>query len=222
VRWDAIAKVHQMAFIRRLSLWLLVLPLLAELLGSAAAKQLKLETQLPFSWGLLYLAAAIFLISTLIYSFRCPEIIRDYRGWYEYREREGSYEKLIPLVFRVARTLNSGRRYQFLHRQFYLSYITPINDGGKIPPEKWKELSENLPELKEALLHSTTNKESIPDVYAATREVAQTTRGLARYSILILHATAAICIVIVALQNSSSVVEHYFPRLIPTVFSQWR
>jgi hypothetical protein len=215
--------VHEIAFIKRLSLWLLVLPILAELLNSAAVKQLRLDVTLPFSWGLLYLAGVLFITSTVIYSIRCPKIIKDYKGWYEYSEREGSYEKLIPLVIEVARALNKTARQRFFKRQFETQHISPRDDAlGTIPEDKWAELTEEPAKLREALLNSTADGKYMKDVYAATREAAQKVRRLSRYTIFVLHAVAAVCIIFVVSQNSASVVEHYFPGLVPPYLSQWR
>jgi hypothetical protein len=53
-----------MAVVRRLSLWLLVLPLLAQFADSGLLERWGLRFALPFTWGLLYSAAVIFLVSS--------------------------------------------------------------------------------------------------------------------------------------------------------------
>lgn len=220
MRWDSIAQVHEFAFIRRLSVWLLILPLLVRAGETNAAAHWQLGFKLPFTWGLLYCAAVLFLISTALYTMRCPRIIRDYKGWHDYRDREGSYERLIALLTEVIRSLDKDRRYDFLKRQFDFGHIKPIDKaGGEIPKARWRELSDDTGALEGALVRSASLRESVADAYAATREEAQTIRTASRRLISGLHIAAGVCALALLIENSLAVYMHYFPD--STFSSSW-
>jgi hypothetical protein len=221
VRWDSIAKIHNIAVVRRLSIWLLLLPLLARAAQSQPVAQLGPNITLPFTWGLLYSAALIFLLSTILHGLRCPRVIKDYEGWYDYRHREGSYEKLIPLLAQVLRTLSRDSRFEYLQRRFELGNIRPLDKaGGEIPKNRWREVSDDLKTLEGALRRSDAPEHAIVDIYASAREVAQQIRPISRWLITVLQMTALLFVFALLVENSMSVVQQYFPESAASVW--WR
>jgi hypothetical protein len=221
VRWDSIAKIHAIAAVRRLSLWLLVLPLLARLVNSKPVAKLGWNIDLPFTWGLLYVAGLMFVLSTVTYSLRCPDVIKDYAGWYDYRDREGSYEKLISLLTKVLRSLGRDARFEYLQRRFELEQIRPVDDkGGEIPKVRWRELSDDPNKMEDALKRSEAQPATIPDVYASARQTAQFIRPFSRWLIAALQVTALLLILILLFENSMAVVDYYYPN--STAATWWR
>jgi hypothetical protein len=75
-------------------IWLLIVPVTARLLSNMDEvvnltifeSQINFTTGLPFSWQLLFGSACFFTIANIIYSALCPEILRGYKNYSEFKE----------------------------------------------------------------------------------------------------------------------------------------
>ena len=84
-------------------IWLVVVPLAAKLMSPLSGTYLiplvggktkAIEIGLPFSWKVFFLAALFISIAQIIFQTRCPEIIKDYVTFGDYRARHAGNRKL--------------------------------------------------------------------------------------------------------------------------------
>lgn len=92
--------------------WLFVVPVAAKILSPVAGEYeillpgpegagpqvFHLELGLPFSWQLFYLMAAVFLLAQLVYRIWCPEILKDYDSFGDYRARHAGNAKFADML----------------------------------------------------------------------------------------------------------------------------
>lgn len=88
-RWSGLATIGKSKLVTSLWFWAILTPIAARLIASApetidiplSDATLTLDLKLPFSWIAFYFAALSTAGGQLLYSFRCPSIIRHYPTW---------------------------------------------------------------------------------------------------------------------------------------------
>lgn len=197
-----------------LSAWFVILPLAARLLQADFLAPWIAGIELPFTWGMLFLAAALFFLALVIYTARCPTIIKSYRSWSDFVEREGSYERLVPLLVEVSRALPPASRQQLSARLRSQRTISFRDDaGGELPDARLKEALSSAGSIEKLFLRSSVSRENLADVYAAAREAAQRVRPVSRLTIISVQIAGLAILAWVACESALSVVEYYFPNL---------
>lgn len=90
--WDQIAKFGEAAIFRSAYVAFFAVPLAVKVFASVPEKvvisnllpPVTLHLRLPFSWKLLFLSACLASAANLLYSLRCPGLVRKYRGWSDF------------------------------------------------------------------------------------------------------------------------------------------
>lgn len=208
MRWDQLAATQKSVAVKTLAIWFILTPILAKIIESDFLKSLA-AVQLPFSWQLFYVAALAFFVATLIYQLSCPEIIKNYDGWSDYEHKEGSYEKLIPLIIEVLNLLSPEARQAFMRRQSELRHIVfhdPDHKPVPIATELWSRM---LLDYERSLRGSRANNDRLSDIFSATRDLAQQTRPFPRGAITLIHSIGFIALLFVLCQNAYSVLRTF-------------
>jgi len=87
MNWDSVKGIADSKIVKSSFIWLIIAPVTAKMLSkmndtidlSIFGSQIKLSTSLPFSWQLLFFSACFFTAANIIYSTRCPKILKDYK-----------------------------------------------------------------------------------------------------------------------------------------------
>jgi hypothetical protein len=88
-KWSDLKQYGTSRILRSSYYWILVVPVVARVLRNVRGpytisvfhSPLTLELVLPFSWQMFYWSAVCIGVATLIYSVRCPELIREYSSF---------------------------------------------------------------------------------------------------------------------------------------------
>ncbi|WP_421860515.1 hypothetical protein [Marinobacter salarius] len=137
--WEVLSGVGNSKLIRSLSIWFFVIPILAKFTESMPEiidlgifqPTMKVQWSLPFSLQVLYLATLFFTAANILYLVFSPKIIKDYKSFSEFKEKEGSFEAIKqmfePLLNR------SSEEYQAILLQNFFSHVKtdqtfPVNE----------------------------------------------------------------------------------------------
>jgi hypothetical protein len=97
----------RLRILRTSYLWFVLVPILAQCLAKIDRElvitildhKFTIIADLPFSWKAFFFSAVFFAAATAIYSFWCPEIIRDYRNFEHYKQDgESQLQLKIPIA----------------------------------------------------------------------------------------------------------------------------
>lgn len=93
LKWSNLRSWGHSRLLRTSYLWIVAVPLSAKALAPIAGNhaftvlgsRVTVHFGLPFSWQVFYFMAIAFSIGQALYTIRCPEILRDYRTFTEFR-----------------------------------------------------------------------------------------------------------------------------------------
>ena len=123
-KWSSIRALGNSRTVKSSYYWLVVVPLAAKFLEkiegeytfSIFESDLTFYFGLPFSWQLFYLMAVAFAIGQAAFQLRCPEYIRDFASFLEYRQAHlGTGPLLRFLNFANRRT--SEKDHRSMHKR---------------------------------------------------------------------------------------------------------
>lgn len=85
-RWSGLRQIGQIRILRTSYAWIFLVPIAAKTLAkmnefftiNIGQQTLVLDTTLPFSWQMFYFSSVSVAIACVIYSWRCPSIVKDY------------------------------------------------------------------------------------------------------------------------------------------------
>ena len=108
-------------------IWIILVPLIAKLIrhsNEAFVEYLHFELTISFTWQLLYFSALMFTIANLLYSIRCPDIVKHFASYIDYKNKGHSIHDLISL-FRTFLYYYDGKSdaYQNNHLINFLNKI---------------------------------------------------------------------------------------------------
>lgn len=91
--WAGLRRLGSSRAVRSSYVWFALVPLAARLLAPLAAGHdvtlfgatFTLEVALPFTWQVLFFSATAFALAQLLYSLRCPPIVRHYAHFADYK-----------------------------------------------------------------------------------------------------------------------------------------
>gem|GEM_PF-4303507 len=210
MRWDSISKISESSTVKSLSIWFVVMPIVAAVLSAPAIQPLVDGIELPFTWGVLYLAALCFFLGSLIYAWRCPAIIREFRSWQDFSEREGSYERLIPLIAEALSDVSANQRVATLSR-LHRGKVIEFRDEnrGLYSTDAISEMIADADKMALALRSGSVISGPLVDAYSSVREATQRARPVARWSVSALQTIGSMFILIVLAQSCWAVMRVY-------------
>lgn len=100
--WNTLSGLGNSALIKSFSIWFVIIPILAKITEGISGEidlglftpPLVIQWDIPFSFKVLYLATVFFTFANIIYTIRAPKIIKEYKSYSDFKEKEGSFESL--------------------------------------------------------------------------------------------------------------------------------
>jgi hypothetical protein len=94
VKWSLSKNLAESKVVKSSFIWLFIVPVAARTLSSLDdvidltmfGASMQITTSLPFSWQLLFLAACCFTVANILYSVFCPDILKQYQSFSEFKE----------------------------------------------------------------------------------------------------------------------------------------
>ncbi|KPK74071.1 MAG: hypothetical protein AMJ79_14750 [Phycisphaerae bacterium SM23_30] len=123
-RWSDLRGWGHSRLLQTSYIWIIIVPLAAKILLPIAGdhvftvfgSRINIHFGLPFSWKLFYFMAISFTIALAFYTLRCPEMLRTYHTFREYRaEHKGIGPMLGWLNWTISR-LDETRMGELLER----------------------------------------------------------------------------------------------------------
>lgn len=116
-------------------LWLIVVPLAVKALAASPnpilipSLGISLSLDLPFSWKAFYFASVLFAIAGLIFDWKCPTLIKNYKGYQDFHAEHYNDNELVREVYKL--------RYSHLRRpddltQLFLAQYTDLENPQEI------------------------------------------------------------------------------------------
>lgn len=104
-KWLDISVLGRSYIVKSFSVWFLVVPFIIKILDQIPESvsilmwekefTFSLNTPFPNQIYIFYFASVLFAMGNVIYSLRCPLVIKSYRGFSEYKEMDGSSASLL-------------------------------------------------------------------------------------------------------------------------------
>jgi hypothetical protein len=92
--WSKLRALGHNSIIKSSYIWLIIVPLAAKIFSALPETHtfrifeanIIIHFRLPFSWVVFYFMALFFAIGQLIYSLKCPEILKNYANFSDYKK----------------------------------------------------------------------------------------------------------------------------------------
>lgn len=171
MNWLQVSDVGNSKIVKSMMIWMLVTPIFAKALSSVNSINISfLETDnnillnLPFSWQVFFFCALSFTIANLIYSFKCPPLIKKYKYFSDFESNDNSLYLLINyLNDEISENIV---RQNFLEIGVIVAKYTPLIDIAK----EWTSNDTSNVNWKkgiDSLKHSEVA--NMPDIFASLR-----------------------------------------------------
>ncbi|WP_374088447.1 hypothetical protein [Methylomicrobium lacus] len=205
--WLEISSVGRSKLVQSMSVWMLLTPIAAKLLGSvdhislgSIAPGVNVPLALPFSWKVFFYCSLCFAVGNLIYSLRAPEIIKRFRNYADFEEQEGSLYLLIEATKRELRQIKDYFPDTAL-KETVVRY-TPDDDIS----DSWQrtELIDRWWKGMDSLKHSS--RDNLPDIFSSFRLILSSTRPYWLYICTIFYAGGFIGLLCIIWENTVYVV----------------
>jgi len=107
--WSSMKRFGQSRLLRSSYLWLFLVPVAARALSKVSGElhvpffgnNLTLLLQLPFSWQIWFYASCAFSIASFVFSVYCPQLIRDYDRYDQFRDEGKGFSQILDALFRT-------------------------------------------------------------------------------------------------------------------------
>ncbi|WP_421549582.1 hypothetical protein [Pseudomonas sp. QD4] len=102
ITWTTLSGLGNSKTIKSISFWFIAIPILAKLTEKFPSEinigifqtPITLNWDIPFSLKVLYAATLLFTTANVLYSVYAPKIIKEYKTFADFKEKEGSFESL--------------------------------------------------------------------------------------------------------------------------------
>jgi len=155
--WSALRSLGNSRLLRSSYFWLIAVPIAAKFLGSLPSDvaipvegggSIRLILELPFSWQLFYYGAVFTALGNLIYSWKCPKIVQDYRGFADYADEIGLHVPIQLMNREMSRFIEQYGRYY--SRSDLGSNLEGVYNDYKADTANDEVLQSRLESLKQA------------------------------------------------------------------------
>ena len=208
--WSSLYHISTSKIVRSSYFWFVFVPIVARMLDQIPTvlkipwhgEPLALSIALPFSWQLFFFSATFIALANLIYTMRCPELIKTYRTFSDFeKEGKGPYQLLKFYSMSVLHKLKSTPERQVREsvREFYTSYC--------VPDTTLHDKIEKAVPLVKILSDLDLKTDSLRGAFWHARDFMERVRPLARFLCTFLYASGFILISFVALQNFTGVLK---------------
>jgi len=169
--WLKVADIGNSKAVKSMLIWMLITPVFAKLLGSVNTVSITfiqldnpISLGLPFSWKVFFFCALSFTIANIIFSYKCPELIKKYKYYTDFESRDNSLYLLINYL--NEHITDEVVKNNFLEIGIIVSKYTPSESivkewtSNNISNVNWKK---GIDSLK----HS--EKDNSPDIFSSLR-----------------------------------------------------
>jgi hypothetical protein len=211
MNWEQISRIQKAAFIKSLSFWFVAVPILAKVAQSSEGQRYLSQLSLPFNWGLFYACSLCFFVSNLVYSIRCPTIVKNYNGFGDFKLSDGSFEALRTLSEPVFRESPKNEITEGVARLAGLGHVELGDGKGGIlaQPVELRRFLDVTPSERALSDARATSEGGLNEVYGFVRGVATSIRPAARVLISAFNLTGFVFLAAVLYQNVASVWQYY-------------
>lgn len=157
--WSSMKRFGKNKLLQSSYVWLFFVPVVAKSLSQVSdyfpvsifGNEITLVLKLPFSWEVWFYASCWFAIASFLFSVYCPQIIRDYDRYDEFRGEGKGLSQILDALFRTEYDMPRYNDDQFGLR-FLAEFKTtdmPLVNGAQIDREMVKDAAiptERLPE----------------------------------------------------------------------------
>lgn len=103
LNWVTLSQLGRSKFIRSFSIWLIIVPILAKFFDKLPREisvvinntRFSLFLELPFNVSIFYFCSLCFGLASIIYTLKCPNIIKDYKNSGDFISNGGNQYQLI-------------------------------------------------------------------------------------------------------------------------------
>lgn len=107
--WILLSKLGHSKFIKSFNIWIVLVPFFAKLFERLPdhmdiilfKTKIPLTFQLPFNLTIFYCCSVFFGIASVIYSLRCPAVIKDYQDAGDFLAKNGTANTLLALSLKL-------------------------------------------------------------------------------------------------------------------------
>lgn len=210
-KWLAIAILGRSKIIKSFSIWFLIVPFLIKILDKIPGSVSVILLEKEFSFNLatpfpnqiywFYFASVLFALGNLIYSMRCPGIIKSYKSYAEFREIDGS--SVSPLLA-LEEFCDSKETTNDDNDAVVFDFIDKYCEAHC----KQECLAQGNWHLK--LNYCRVSEKDIPNVFSHVREAANYLHRRSRQVCALLYILGMFIIAFILCQNVYLVLSYYF------------
>lgn len=120
LNWEVVRGFGNSTIVKSNYIWLFIIPLLTKNIN-IITQSLELEFVLPFSIARFFYASIFFVIGTLIYQIRCPSLIKENKGYAEFKESGKTAQHSIDYCLSAHKQFNSNSTYEST-REYVLKF----------------------------------------------------------------------------------------------------
>lgn len=213
MKWSTLNGISQSKAVKSVAIWFILVPALAKLFSAVESNQtfslfgaaLTVNLSLPFQWTLLFYASCFFLLSSVLYSLFCPEFIKNYANYSDFKSKQQSRTQLhsyfADIIKPFARNKLSNKNLGILTS--YLENYAKLKDKEEI------KLKEDWGKAISQIEGREYRSDSLGDEFYYVRNKAETKNYWLVWITLFSYVSGFICLTIIVFQN------------INYVFQQW-
>lgn len=203
LEWLILARIGQSRFIQSFSVWFVLVPIFAKLLGTITTPVKVtifnyvwvLDWGLPFTWYVFFFASVFFTIGNIIYLISCPNIIKNYKSFSEFKQNDGSYEQLKVAWEEYAASIKVCEDKPCIEISHCLE---KYGHGQSDYTKGWSELLDT----------STASHENYPNIFAHVRGYSSHLRDKLRTTCTVTYYIGFILLLWVAGSNVCTVIKN--------------
>lgn len=214
--WSALKRYGTSRILRSSYYWILIVPIVARALRNVRGpyeanifgSRFEFELVLPFSWQMFYWSAVCVGLATLIYSFRCPDVIQRYERFDDFigpgRGQRQLFDLLRELLINRTHVWRSNhwpiRTQRWLH-----DFLVLGARGDRTRAAKEMAVIEQEGELSEQALDRVTiipANDVLTQAFWAARGMAEWSRFWSRAVCAGLYLLGFLLFLVVLLQNA--------------------
>ncbi|NOZ47139.1 MAG: hypothetical protein GXO79_10215 [Chlorobi bacterium] len=113
-KWSDIRKIGNSKVIKSSVFWIIFVPIFVKSIEFGESKfliftnyKIYFHPELPFSWTLFYFSAVAFSIGTFLYTIFCPNFIKDFKNYTDYKEQGNITSRLETELIDFIHWVNS-------------------------------------------------------------------------------------------------------------------
>jgi len=215
VKWSKLNRLGKSKILKSSYYWIIITPILAKIFSKIESTlslelfgtECRLVMALPFSIKIFYSAALIFALSSLLYSAFCPDVIKKYNTYTEFKK---SGNGASQLVYYLSGIIRRGFLVKRLVRERMKRMMETIFDRcieGK-PTDMEYEMEEflNNPEkYTYQMEHICIKNDHMDEAFWAVRNYSNRSYPLIRYTCVSLYIIGFILLTINIYENIMAV-----------------